>query len=218
MVERVIKTAHVIALMLIGANNFFTGLIRADEIHYFIINVIPLFVLIPFILFLVNNYKFNAFLFAALGIVTTIMGYEGNFSGVVFIIFSVYIFNNLKTNALLLILTVLAIGAKSVIHQMTFSQSINIYIVYIYIIVLYFIMIHPVNPKVYKQHYMIDDNLKIILQMLINGRSTKEIAEKLFISPGAVNKRIIRFRKEMDCNNNEEMIYILGKKGYFSEN
>ena len=137
----------------------------------------------------------------------------GNLTGLVFLIYSLYIFQSFKTNIIIIIVTTIAISSK-VFFGFTSMQLIVLFIGYLYCILIYYLLIHPKKPTVKAE---LEEETTEILQYLIAGLKPKQIADKLNMTTDAVNKQIQRTRDKMEVGNNEQMIYMLSKNGQISQ-
>lgn len=164
----------------------------------------------------VGEYKSNALIFITVGIITTLLGEHGNTTGVIFLCFSLYIYNSDKWNIFLIIITTLTIIIKYLLLNMTVLQTLNIFILYSYIIIIYYILIHPKKPELINNP-KIDDETRKVLQYLTLGYKIKEIAKlgNIYLSEDAIRQRLLRTRKEFMCTTNVQLTYELFKLGYF---
>ena len=178
------------------------------------------FFTVPFLIFILlciyfrKKYKFNAYLLMVMSVLS-LLGTEeaGNITGVAFLMISLYQFQTLKTNYILLISTMIVLVSK-IFVGFSAMQILIMIIGYIYVLGQYFIMIHPKPPRITAE---LEEETIEILQYLIAGLKPKEISVKVNLSTEAVNKQIQRARDKMEVGNNEQMIYLLSKNGQISQ-
>jgi hypothetical protein len=161
-----------------------------------------------------NKIKTDAFLFACMGLFITLLGDAGNTTGIIFLCFSVYIFNSEKSLLVIFILTVVAIIIKMLILKLTAIGVINIFIMYSYIGAVYYALFHPKKLRL-ESNNQIDAVTTEIIELMIQGFSPKEIHQKMknTISVDAISKRIRRVRNQFDSKNEAQLIITLIKKG-----
>ncbi len=136
-------------LFLIGTINLINGIVTGKDFLYYSAYCI-IFYIILFLTYLFKIkklYQWNAILFGVMGLLTTYAGYEGNFSGAIFIIFSIYIFNTRKTNLIMIVSTILILTSKFALKSFTIGETVNMFIIYSLVFLIYFILIHPKKPS-----------------------------------------------------------------------
>lgn len=166
------------------------------------------------VIYFIKNYKVNAIVYALFGILTTLTGSTGNFSGAIFICFSIYIFNTKKTNIILILLMVLSTAANYTMKGFTIADSLNNFAAYMFTIIIYFILIHPKKPSMIYHPKLDEENIEI-LEHLAGGLTNKEIADHVFLSQNAVTKRLKTMRDNFNVKSNCQLIYDLSLKGFF---
>ena len=141
---------------------------------------------------------------------------DGNFSGSILMIFSIYIFNSNKSNIILCALTLISILTKAVFQEFTLPQTFNITLAYFFVFLVYYILIHPKKPEVMQDPKISEQNREII-QYLVAGYQYKEIANlgNIYLSSEAMRQRIARVRSDFDSVTDLQLIYKLLKQGYF---
>jgi len=168
-----------------------------------------------------KKYKnWNAILYIIQGLITTYIGFEGNFSGIVFIVFAVYIFNKDKFTITCIILTLLTLTAKFAFKELTIGQVVNMLIIYTVVFLIYYILIHPKKPEIEINIICkeLDSETVRIIQMLYSGETIKEIADKIYLTESAVTKRIYRANEIMNAKTRPHLIGICIEKGYIGKN
>lgn len=203
-------------LFLIGTVNLINGIATGKGFLYFCgySFIFYAVLLITYIFKIKSKYKWNALLYALMGLAVTYTGYEGNFSGAIFILFSIYIFNTNKSNLILSISTLLIITSKFALKSFTIGETVNMFIIYSLVFIIYFILIHPKNPSMIYNPKIDEENSQII-ELIAAGKTNKEIADKVYLTQNAVTKRLKTMRDNFQVKSNCELIYILTKKGYF---
>ena len=204
-----------IALVFVCAFNLLKAIQQNREVFIYFTYIAPFLILIGlnYLCKKRNWYKWNALLYAALGMGTIFGNDPGNYSGVVFIVFSLYIFNTTRTNIILLLVTGISIVAKNVFFVLSITDTVNTFIVYGYSILIYYILIHPKKPNIYTG---LDEITREIIEYKMAGWSTKAVADKVCLSTDAVQKRISRACDKYDAGNLAQLVYKLMKKGYIS--
>jgi DNA-binding CsgD family transcriptional regulator len=188
---------------------------QAGLIQY-VVFVLPFVITIGSVL-IFRGYKVNAFVYAIFGLLTTLGANTGNFSGAIFICFSLYIFNTKKTNVILIALLVVCIGANSTIRGFTVSDTLNNLNAYAFTVAVYYYLIHPRPAKIIESCKFDGEN-KEILEYLADGYSNKEIADKVYLTHNAVTKRLKTLRDNMGVRSNSQLVHVLTKKGYYKHN
>jgi DNA-binding CsgD family transcriptional regulator len=192
--------------------NLFKGIVYKNNTVYFLYHVVPF---VPALILNIyfqkkKQYKWNAFIYAVIGICSIFGNGTANYSGAVFIIFSFYIFNSRITNIILFTITLVSIVAKNMIFGFTLNNLIGHIIVFGFSFLIYYILIHPKNIETSPS---IDYELSEIIKMKSQGLTTKEISDRLYVSPDAVMKKWSRSRKDDGCDNDVQYILKLVKNG-----
>ena len=121
----------------------------------------------------------------------------------------------------LFVLCTIAISAKSMFLDFSIGNTLNIFVAYSAMFIIYYILIHPKKEKQEGAAVICTrldpEDIKII-QYLSQGFTIKEIAEKIYISDGAVNKRIGRAKKTMNAKSREHLISICIEKRFIRLN
>lgn len=186
--------------------------------HY----TIPFLILTLFIFLKNPKQIFYGYVFSIIAIFATFIGQQGNTTGLTFIIFSAYIFRNKAINIIILfVLSIIAIAAKAMFLDFSIGNTLNIFVAYSAMFIIYYILIHPKN-KIHSGPEIICTELEQediqILQYLSEGLSIKEISDKIYISPGAINKRIGRAKETMQAKSREHLLIICIKKRFIRVN
>lgn len=213
--EKALYLLNIIALILIGAFNLIDCISdRSPFLDY--ISYVAIFFILAAVLGYgakKNKYKWNALLFAILGIGTIFGNEPANYSGAIFILYSFYIFNNTKTNIILFIAVSVSIVAKNIFAEIDINNTVNMFLVYTYVFLIYYILIHPKKPNIYTG---LDEITREIIEYKMAGWSTKAVADKVCLSTDAVQKRISRACDKYEAGNLAQLVYKLMKKGYIS--
>ena len=206
---------NIIAFGTILIINIFDQIQRQQSFMGRIIYTLPFLVLMILCFIFRNKYKFNAFLYAGMSVLALLTTSEsGNLTGIIFLLFSLFVFQSLRTNIIILIITSIAILSK-IFMGYTAMEIIGTFLGYAYCILIYYILIHPKQPKITNS---MDDVDRQILELKISGHSTKEIADKIYLSSDAINKRMKRACEKYECGNTEQLVFTLIEKGYISLN
>ena len=214
--EKSLYILNILALVLVGAFNLIDCISDKSPFLDYILYVFVFYVIAGFVIYAAkkNKYKWNALLFAILGIGTLLGNEPDNYSGAVFIIFSLYIFNSRKSNLILLTVMIITIVAKNIFFSLDITNTVNLFLVYIYVFLIYYILIHPKKPNIYTG---LDEITREIIEYKMAGWSTKAVADKVCLSIDAVQKRISRACAKYEAGNLAQLVYKLMKKGYISQ-
>lgn len=172
------------------------------------------FVVGAVLLMIFRGYKVNAVFYALAGIVIALTGSMGNFSGAIYLVFSIYIFNSTITSCLLIIGYSVAIAARYLLKGHTIPDVANMFAAYAFTIGIYFVLIHP-KPQAKPVIARVDDITIDIVRYLRDGKRPKEIAPLVYMEPGAVYQRLSRTRKQFGCGSDPELCKIFDDAGYF---
>lgn len=216
MVERIkiIRFINTLAMLSVASFNALDCYVNSRGANRYFLYVAPFFIL-SLVILLWKNYKVNAVLYAAAGIIIALTGGNGNFSGAIFLIFSIYIFNTFKTMSILLILTALSIVSRCVFLDYTIPDTINLFIAYAFSFGIYFILIHPKpEPPV----SLIDDDAIEILEHIKRGKKSKEIADILNLTYDQVRYKMKKAKEIYGCSTEMELYGKLKNLGIISKN
>lgn len=169
------------------------------------------------ILVKIKLFKWNAIVYGVIGLLTVLFGEgPGNFSGILFIMLSIYIFNNKYTNIIILIIILFALTLRATINEYSIKATIALFSIHIFCIIGYFKYWHKVKPRILDAPEL-DDITAEILEYIVIGYQPKEIAKELTVSlsVNAINKRIQRACQRFNCKTSSHLIYVLCEKGYF---
>jgi DNA-binding NarL/FixJ family response regulator len=205
---------NVAALLLVASFNLIDCISANKALDRYLLFVLP-FVCVAIVPLLWRNYKVNAVLYAACGLVATATGSTGNFSGAIFLVFSIYIFNTALTNYTLSAACAVIIAAKHVFLGFTIPEVVNLFVVYAFVFGIYFILIHP-KPEPKPIVARVDDTDIEIVNYLQDGMQAKEIGAEIGLSPSAVYKRIERARVKYFCDSNIELAQKFVRLGLIS--
>jgi DNA-binding CsgD family transcriptional regulator len=178
-----------------------------DYILY--VGLLLLFVPLTLIFKKYKKFKWNAFVFAFIGIGILLDNNPKDHAGVEFIIFSMAIYSTWLTNLILLSIISIIIVVRNVIADMGITYTLNILIVYAFSFIAYYILFHS-KIKITAD---LGKETKTIIKYLVSGKKPKEIADILYMETDAVNKQIQRARDKLGYENNEQMIFKLSQNG-----
>ena len=214
--NRSLYILNIVALVLVGAFNLIDCISERSPFLDYILYVLVFYLIAGFIIYAAkkNKYKWNALLFAILGIGTLLGNEPDNYSGAVFIMFSLYIFNSKKTNLILMAVMIITIVGKNIFFDLDITNTVNLFLVYAYVFLIYYILIHPKKPAVVPAHDLNQESRKII-EYLVAGYTNKEIAYRVALTENAVTKRLKAMRDHFEVRTNSQLSYELSLKGYF---
>lgn len=199
---------------MVGVFNIITGVTEGKSELYYLSYVAPFFIFSGIVIWK-GTLKISAVLYAVIGILSTLLGLEGNATGAIFLIFSFYIFNKPISNLIIIGLTLIAIVCKFMFLEFTISQAVNMILAYVYIFLIYYILIHPKSNKpkvIYCQN--LDFETVQIIQYLADGYIYKEIAPIIELTEAAIRKRITRARRLMETKSTTELVIKCHKLDY----
>ena len=212
---KLLRYLNVAALLLVATFNSMDCFFSQKPLSRYLFFVVP-FVIAAAVLVLWRNYKTTAGIYAFFGLTMTLTGSTGNFSGVIFLIFSIYIFNTAITNYALIGLASTVITARYLFMGYTIPDTLNLFVAYVFTFGVYFILIHP-KPPAKPVIARVDDTTIDIVRYLKDGLRPKEIAPLVCLAPGTVSQRLSRARKRFGCGNNAELCEIFDDTGYFGK-
>ncbi len=209
-----ITTLNIIAFTIVLVVNVFDQISRSQSLIGRAIYTLPFLILIGLSCIFRKKYKFIAYLYFGMSLLALMTTSEaGNLTGLIFLIFSLYIFQSLKTNMILVVLTSIGIASK-IFFGFTSMQIIVLFVGYIYCLLIYYILIHPKKPAVVPAHDLNHESRKII-EYLVAGYNNKEIAYRVALTENAVTKRLKAMRDHFEARTNSQLAYELSLKGYF---
>ena len=208
-----ITIIHVILFVIIMMANLFDQIQNGQSIIGRSIYTLPFLILIVLCILFRKKYKFNAYLFLSMSFLSLMTTSEpGNLTGIIFLIYSLYIFQTFKMNIVIIIITAIGLASK-IFFGFTPMQVFSTSLGYVYCIIVYYILIHPKKPNIYTG---LDEITREIIEYKMAGWSTKAVADKICLSTDAVQKRISRACDKYDAGNLAQLVYKLMKKGYIS--
>lgn len=177
-----------------------------------IIYILP-FILGGSILLIFRKYQqsINKHLMLLLGLIITLVGNPGNFSGAIFIIYSVHLNPGRNKTIVKLGLLVIAITCKSLLIEINTIQIVNLLFINGLCYAYYYVLFSEAKQPTVKE---IEDQTDQIISYIMQGLTIKEIAVKTFMTVAAVNKRINRLRDKEGCKTNYQLIYKLSESGH----
>lgn len=204
--------------VVIAAGNFANIIISKAQLSDLFVWVLPFLLLSAAICFLKNKItpKTTAIVFILFSFGSIYFGNLGNLTGAVFLCFALYIFANTKVSVVAGVVSVLLILTKAIADEWSVPEVINYLSAYAYIISVYWVMIHP-KPLVFPVSGL-DYETGRVINMVANGMTYKEIADRLSISDSAVSKRLERCRIRFDAKSNEHLVILLIKNGHIDLN
>ncbi len=208
-----ITIINIVVFAVIMAANLFNQISEGKSIIGRGLYTLPFLILIALCIIFRNKYKFNAYLFLGMSFLSLMTTSEpGNLTGIVFLIYSLYIFQTFKMNIIIIIVTAIGLASK-IFFGFTPMQVFSTSLGYVYCIIIYYILVHPKKPNIYTG---LDEITREIIEYKMAGWSTKAVADKVCLSTDAVQKRISRACDKYDAGNLAQLVYKLMKKGYIS--
>lgn len=211
---KLLRFINVAALFLVASFNALDCYVNNRGVTRYLLFVIPFFIIALLVLFW-KNYKLNAVLYALCGIIIAYTGNTGNFSGAIFLIFSIYIFNTQLTNIILLSACALSITSRYLFMDYTIPDTMNQFVSYAFTFGIYFILIHPKSDPAIS---LIDDDALEILQYIKQGKKSKEIADILNLTYDQVRYKMKKAKEAYGCNTEMGLYGKLKNLGIISKN
>ena len=183
---------------------------------------IPFLLVAVFSLLAIKNFKVNAYLYAFISIIVLLTTEQtGDLTGIIFLIFSLYIFKSNILSAIIILCTLILIGTK-VFYDFSGNQMLILLFGYIYSILIYYFLIHPkptpVSAPIVIFCPYLDAKDVLIVEKLYQSYIHKEIAPMVSLSKDAVSRRISRMYIKLDVKSSAELVakclhmgYIKGK-------
>ena len=162
--------------------------------------------------------KFYGYLYAIMSIISLLTTREeANLTGLVFLIFSLYLFRTHFLSAIITLSTFIVIGTK-VFFGFSGNQILALVLGYGYCLIVYYILIHPKpkQPKIVYCPHLDEIDIQIV-QNLYQSCIYKEIAPLVDLKEGAVARRVSRMRKRMDVGSTQELIVKCLQMSYISD-
>lgn len=177
--------------------------------------VAPFLLLAALLYFLKNSKMVIAGIYSLCALLITFTGSTGNFSGAIFLVFAIYIFNSSAVTVILLSLSAVAIAARYVFMGYTIPDTLNLFVAYAFVLGVYFILMHP-KKETRIVVADIDATTIQIVKYLQDGMRVKDISENVYLSDSAIYQRLHRAREMYRCGNNVELYERFDELGYFS--
>lgn len=209
------------SVLIIVASVNFINLINVGGSYFkWITDVFFIYSLGLFTIFAIRKrlYKWNALLYALLGIGTIFGNDIGNYSGAVFIVFSVYILNTQITNIILVTVVAICIVAKNVFFGFGITNTANLIIVYTFVFLIYFFTIRADQKRlesgnasltINKDIYLVPHE-KQLLNLMAQGKNYKEIAEIFEKSQNTITTWKSALFVKFQAESNEQLMFKFG--------
>lgn len=179
---------------------------------YYLIQI-SAFIIVAVVLFVTDiknkgvNEKVTSFVYMVIGSGICLLGAMGNFSAAGIVFASMYLDDHKIKNIIKLSIMFLLITIKGMLFDATIPQVTALFLMHSTMIMIYYYLFMNKKPA-----YKIDDDqTKLIVEYLIKGYHTKEIAEKVFMNQATVNKRINRLRDKMKCETLFQLAWVLSQ-------
>lgn len=215
-----IPTINITVSILIFAVNLFDQISKGQSLIGRVHFTLPFLIFAILCFIFRKKYIFNAYLFATIAIIAILMTQDsGNITGIIMLIFSLYIFQSIKTNIILLGLIILSIASK-IFMGFTAMQVLILYMGSAYCLIIYYILIHP-KPKKITEISDIPDDMKQIFNFMMKGKNNKEIAAALIqydYSQDVIRKKIKIFIDKLGLSGVPELFVYLNEKGHIEKN
>ena len=206
---------NTVIFVFVGIVNTITGILRGDNyLYYFAYSF-------PFLIFTVINIKTKSnhligIIYSAIGIISIITSNMGEFSGIVFIIFAVYLVKSIKFEIIILFLSVVSLMVSTYLDGQTTFQSFLMLSVYTYIYLIYFFTIRSDQKKLNKPSVTIPDiyispDEKRLIQLLFSGKTRQEIYGIMGKSKTSINSYQNSLLVKLQAKTFEEALLKLGK-------
>ena len=172
--------------------------------------------IITVICILKNIHKWNALIYAILGIGTIFGNDIGNYSGAVFIVFSVYILKNQILNIILVSIVIISVVAKNMLFGFAITNAVNQLIIYGFVFLIYFFTIRADmrkldNPILTFPNVYLLPNEKKLIRLLYLGHTRQEIYSIMNKSKNTVTGYQNAIMGKCHAKTFEECLLRLGK-------
>jgi DNA-binding CsgD family transcriptional regulator len=180
---------------------------RGLSVGYFIFYILP-FAVIMIILLVIRKAqsKINTHLMLFLGLIVTLVGNAGNFSGAIFIVYAIHLDPGRNKTIAKLGLLAIAITCKSLIMDIHTIQIVSLLFINMLCYGYYYVLF---TEKKIITITEIEDQTEQIMQYVIDGKRNKEIAAMTFMSEAAVQKRIKRLMIKENCETLPQLVFKL---------
>lgn len=206
MVERIgnLTKIHFLGLGYIAIMNSLSIAIRGYSISYILTYILPFIITaIIFFIFRKKEKILSDIGFFILGLIMSFIGTSGNFSGIIFILFSIYINPNRNETIIKLLLITVSVACKSLAIDVTGIQIINLLAIHYLCLGYSYVLFSDKKVITITE---IEDQTEQIMNYYMSGDTIKEIAVKTCMTPAAVNKRIARLREKSNCRTVPELV------------
>ena len=200
-----------VGLLYIAVMNTLSIFIIGASLGYLLSYVLPFPIVAVIILALPKYYKgICSSLLFILGIVMSVSGGVGNFSGIMFIIFAIHLKPQRNRTIVRLILIAVAVGVKSLMIDVSHIQIMNLLFMHYYCLAMYYVLMTEKKVVTIRE---IEDQTEQIMKYVTEGKRNKEIAALTFMSEAAVHKRIKRLMIKEGCETLPQLVYKLYGNG-----
>ncbi len=195
--------------------NIITQIIQGSLQDKFLTDALP-FLIIPLIFQFFKSKKVFSIIFILLSYAMMITGTLGNFSGIVFLIFSIYLFKNIKYEIIALSIATLAISTNAYIHDLLPSQLFIMLRVYVFTYLIYFFTIRMDqkkldNPVLHIPNPYLMPHERQLIEYLFEGKTRQEIYDIMNRSKSAINRYQNSIAGKFNAKTFEEALLKAGK-------
>lgn len=219
--EKLISIINAFVALIISLNNFVDQIIKGESLIERWDKTIPFLLISSLCFYSLKKPKITTIIYAVSSLICLITTEEaGNLTGIVFLFFALKNIKDIKYSTGIIFLNFLVLGTKSLLG-FSGNQLIILSIGYAYTIIIYYLSFHPKKIKQSGLEIIcteLEQEDIEILQYLYNGLSIKEISDKIYLSPGAINKRIGRAKETMNAKSREHLIAICREKRFIKLN
>ncbi len=208
---------NTVIFIFVGIVNTITGILRGSDYLYYLAYSFP-FLIFTIINIKTKNKLLVGIIYSAIGIISIITSNMGEFSGIVFIIFSAYLLKNIWFEIILLFLSVISLMVSTYFDGQTTFQSFLMLSVYTYIYLIYFFTIRAdqkslefgnASLTINKNIYLIPHE-KQLLNLMAQGKNYKEIAEIFEKSQNTITTWKSALFVKFQAESNEQLMFKFG--------
>jgi len=140
---KAVSIINVVLLSIIFVSNIFIAFTRQQLGELLIFGIFTFFFLLVLSIYIMitkNNF-FMGILYIIIGLLCTVLGGQGNLSGIIFIIFALMIYKSMASIYIIISLLLVAILGKAIYFKYNIFETVNIIIMYIGIYTIFYFLV-----------------------------------------------------------------------------
>jgi hypothetical protein len=188
---------------------------RNETPAYFLTYILPFAIIgIVLLVFRKNQKTINKHLMLILGLIITLVGNTGNFSGAIFIVYAIHLDPGRNKTIVKLGLLIIAITCKSLFMEIHTVQIVSLLFINMLCYGYYYALFTEKKVITITE---IEDQTEQIIQYIRDGKTRPEIAELTCLTPAAISKRLHRFKSKNGFQTVEQMFLYMDKNGHMKK-